>query len=266
MADTPFCEECPLNEEGCILEEGTLCFGPVTSAGCSLKCPSEGNPCVGCFGPSKTAHERADLLADKTSNLSEISSGEKKAMYEYLSLYLNLPLMAGFDLSADILKQIKNKGEVQGPLPKLNDPAQTVATNILGYLQSNPDFHEISNVCDTCPRIIGSESSMTEVKRDHEGLPNEEQCFIEQGYICMGPVTQAGCGGLCIKVNAPCTGCYGQTEWVSNQAERYADTIIKQFNVELSKEELLEQVKDHIGTFEKFTLAKNKEFTKKVHE
>ncbi|TFF85351.1 MAG: hypothetical protein EU551_04225 [Promethearchaeota archaeon] len=266
MSDTPFCNECPLNDGGCILEEGTLCFGPVTSAGCSLKCPNEGDPCVGCFGPSKTAHARADKLVDLTSNLGDISSGEKKAMFEYLSLYLNIPLMAGFDLSADVLKQIKNKGEVSGPLPQLNEKAQTIATNILGYLKNHPDFHEISTVCDTCPRIIGSKSSMTEVKRDHEGLPNQEQCFIEQGYICMGPVTNAGCGGLCIRVNAPCTGCYGQTEWVSNQAERYADTVIKGFNVELSKEELLSQVKDHIGTFEKFTLAKNKEYTKKVHE
>jgi len=266
MADTPFCNECPLNDEGCILEEGTLCFGPVTSAGCSLKCPGDDTPCVGCFRPSKTAQERADLLVDMTNSLSDISSGEKKALYEYLSLYLNLPLMAGFDLSADILKQIKNKGEVSGPLPELNEKAQTVATNVLGHLKDHPDFHEISNVCDTCPRIIGSDKEMTKVKRDYEGLPNQEDCFIEQGYICMGPVTNAGCGGLCIKVNSPCTGCYGQTEFGVDQASRFADAAIKGFNVALSKEELLSQVKDPIGTFEKFTLAKNKKFTEEVHK
>ncbi|MBD3213656.1 MAG: hypothetical protein GF311_13690 [Candidatus Lokiarchaeota archaeon] len=262
-----FCTQCPLNEQGCILDAGTLCFGPITSVGCSLKCPgNDGDPCVGCFGPSKTAHVRADKLIDKTKDLSNISSGEKKAMYEFLSLYLNVPLMAGFDLSADILKQIKNKGEAETPLTQLNDKAKEVATNVLAYLKDNPDFHEISNVCDTCPRIIGSDSTMTEVKRDYEGLPNQEDCFIEQGYICMGPVTRAGCGGLCIKVNAPCTGCYGQTEWVDDQASRFADAAIKGFNVNLSKEELLAQVKDHIGTFEKFTLAKNKKFTEEVHK
>jgi F420-non-reducing hydrogenase small subunit len=266
MEDTPFCEQCPLNENGCILDAGTLCFGPITSVGCSLKCPGDGNPCVGCFGPSKTAHKRAEKLIEKTSDITSISSGEKKALYEFLSLYLNVPLMAGFDLSADILKQIKEKGEAQTPLTSLNEKAQAVATNILKYLKNNPDFHEISNVCDTCPRVIGSNSSMTKVKRDYEGLPNQEECFIEQGYICMGPVTNAGCGGMCIKVNAPCTGCYGQTEWVADQASRFADAAIKGFNVELSKDELLSQVKDHIGTFQKFTLAKNKEFTKKVHE
>jgi hypothetical protein len=61
-----------------------------------------------------------------------------------------------------------------------------------------------------------------------------------------------------MRVNSPCTGCYGQTEWVADQASRYADVVTKGFNVGLSKEELLNQVKDPIGTFEKFTLAVNK--------
>jgi F420-non-reducing hydrogenase small subunit len=266
MQERAFCYQCPLNEGGCILDAGTLCFGPITSVGCSLKCPSEGNPCVGCFGPSIIAHPRVEKLIEKTSDISNISSGEKKAMYEFLSLYLNVPLMAGFDLSADILKQIKEKGEAQTPLTSLNDKAKSVASNILKYLKNHPEFHEISNVCDTCPRIIGSSSTMTRVKRDYEGLPNQDECFIEQGYICMGPVTRAGCGGLCIRVNAPCIGCYGQTEWVADQASRFAEAAINGFNVQLSKDELLRQVKDHIGTFQKFTLAKNKEFTKRVHE
>jgi F420-non-reducing hydrogenase small subunit len=99
---------------------------------------------------------------------------------------------------------------------------------------------------------------MTKVKRDYEGLPNMEDCLIEQGYICMGPVTKAGCGALCIRVNAPCTGCFGQTVWNVNQAERFADTVLKGFNVSISKEALLAQVKDPVGTFEKFTLASRK--------
>ncbi|MHA1235825.1 MAG: hypothetical protein ACTSQL_12175 [Promethearchaeota archaeon] len=24
-----------------------------------------------------------------------------------------------------------------------------------------------------------------------------DTCFLEQGYICLGPVTQAGCGTVC---------------------------------------------------------------------
>ena len=166
--------------------------------------------------------------------------------------------MAGFDLAGDILKQVKKKGVPTTPLANLPPDTEAITSNILGFLRDNREFTDISNVCDTCDRVIGSKSTMTKVKRDYEGLPNLEDCLIEQGYICAGPVTKAGCGALCVRVNAPCSGCYGQTEWVVNQAERFADTVLKGFNVSLSKEALLSQVKDPVGTFEKFTFASRK--------
>ncbi|TFG25636.1 MAG: hypothetical protein EU529_00050 [Promethearchaeota archaeon] len=258
MNDLSFCNDCALNQSGCLLDEGKLCFGPITSIGCSLKCPNNGNPCVGCMGPAKTVSARASKLKEMTQNIASASSGDKKSINEFLSLFLNVPLMAGFDLSADILKQVKKRGIPETPLANLPPDTESIASNILGYLRDNRDFTDISTVCDTCDRIIGSKSTMTKVKRDYEGLPNLTDCLIEQGYICMGPVTKAGCGALCLKVNAPCTGCYGQTEWNVNQAERFADTVIKGFNVSLSKEEILAQVKDHVGTFEKFTFASRK--------
>ncbi len=258
--ESAFCNECPLNQEGCLLDKGQLCFGSITSSGCSIKCPTNGNACVGCMGPAKIVASKIDKLNSMTDDLSSMTSGDKKNLYEFLTLYLNVPLMAGFDLSGDILKQIKKKGTVSTSLTNLTSQAESITTKLLSYLRDNRDFHKISNVCDTCSRITHSKSTMSRVKRDYEGLPNLEDCFIEQGYICMGPVTNAGCGGMCINVNAPCTGCYGQTKWGVNQAERFADTILKQFNVSISKEELLSQVKDHIGTFEKFTLASNKEY------
>ena len=259
MNDLAFCNDCNI-KENCLLDKGTLCFGSITSIGCSLKCTSDGKPCVGCFGPAKTVDSRADKLNTMTKSLGAVSSGDQKNIYEFLTLFLNVPLMAGFDLAGDILKQIKKRGSPETPLANLPPSTEEIAGNLMGFLRDNPEFTEISNVCDTCPRIIGSKSTMTRVKRDYEGLPNMEDCFIEQGYICMGPVTKAGCGGMCIKVNSPCTGCYGQTEWGINQAERFADTVLKGFNVSLSKDELLSQVKDHIGTFEKFTLASNRDF------
>ncbi|MFX0188193.1 MAG: hypothetical protein ACFE8A_10705 [Candidatus Hodarchaeota archaeon] len=258
MNDLAFCNDCSLNQSGCLLDAGKLCFGPITSIGCSMKCPNAGNPCVGCMGPAKTVAARALKLNDMTKNLASASSGDIKSTYEFLTLFLNVPLMAGFDLVGDILKQVKKTGAPTTPLANLPPDTETIASNILGFLRGNRDFTEISNVCDTCDRIIGSKSTMTNVKRDYEGLPNLDDCLIEQGYICMGPVTKAGCGALCVRVNAPCTGCYGQTEWGVNQAERFADTVLKGFNVSLSKEALLAQVKDPIGTFEKFTLASRK--------
>lgn len=260
MANTAFCSECVLKDIGCVLEKGVLCFGPITSAGCTLKCTSNGNPCVGCLGPSKTVDSRASKLGDMVQNVDSLSSGDKKNMYEFLTLFLNIPLMSGFDLAGDILKQIKKTGAPQTPLANLPSETEGIASSIMGYLKDHRDFITVSTVCDTCPRKIGSKSRMTRVKRDYEGLPNMEDCLIEQGYLCAGPITRAGCGGLCLKVNAPCSGCYGQTKWDVDQAERFADIVTKTYNVALSKEQLLAQMKDKIGFSEKFTLATNKNY------
>ena len=259
MNDLAYCNDCAI-KDACLLDKDVLCFGPITSMGCATKCTSAGNPCVGCMGPSKTvAGQQVKQLTKMTKKLGKISSGDKKTLFEFLTLFLNLPLMAGFDLAGDILKQIKIKGKVNTPLANLPEDTEKIASNALEYLKDNRDFTKLSNVCDTCSRRRGV-MQMTDVKRDYQGLPNEEDCLIEQGYICLGPVTKAGCGGLCPRVNAPCSGCYGQTAWVKDQAERYADVVTSGFNVALSKKELLEKVKDPIGTFEKFTLAANKDY------
>ncbi len=260
MADSAFCNNCSLNNENCLLEKGVLCFGPITSTGCELKCTNNGKPCVGCLGPAKTVSSRTAKLKEMVGNIGGLSSGNKKSVYEFLPLFLNVPLMAGFDLSADILKQIKIHGKASTSLANIPSDTAEIASKVMAYLRDHREFTEISNVCDTCPRIIGSKSQMTRVKRDYEGLPNMEDCFIEQGYLCAGPITRAGCGGMCIRVNAPCSGCFGQTEWNVNQAERFADIATKQFNVALSKEDLLSQIKDKIGFSEKFTLAANKNY------
>ena len=260
MADLSFCNDCSINNENCLLEKYELCFGPITSIGCTLKCTDNGNPCVGCLGPAKTVSARAEKLKAMTQNFDQLSSGDKKNLHEFLTLFLNVPLMSGFDLAGDILKQVRKTGEAQTALANVPADTADIYANILRYLKNNREFIKISNVCDQCDLEIGSKSRMTKVKRDYEGLPNSTDCLIEQGYLCAGPITRAGCGGLCMKVNTPCSGCFGQTAWNVDQAERFADVVTKGFNVDLSKEELLAQVKDKLGFMEKFTLATNKNY------
>ena len=260
MADLSFCNDCSLNNEKCLLDKYELCFGPVTSIGCTLKCTDKGDPCVGCLGPAKTVSSRAEKLKAMTQNMHQLSSGDKKNLNEFLTLFLNVPLMAGFDLTGDILKQVRKTGEPKTALANIPADTGDIYSNLMKFLKENREFIKISNVCDQCDLEIGSKSQMTKVKRDYEGLPNTNDCLIEQGYLCAGPITRAGCGGLCMRVNTPCSGCFGQTAWNVNQAERFADVVTKGFNVALSKEDLLTQVKDKIGFTEKFTLATNKNY------
>ena len=41
---------------------------------------------------------------------------------------------------------------------------------------------------------------------------NENECFIQQGTLCLGLVTRSGCGARCVAEGGPCTGCRGMSE------------------------------------------------------
>lgn len=50
IINSPVCQECRIRENKCMLEDGILCLGPITSAGCKAACPTNNVPCMGCYG------------------------------------------------------------------------------------------------------------------------------------------------------------------------------------------------------------------------
>jgi F420-non-reducing hydrogenase small subunit len=106
------------------------------------------------------------------------------------------------------------------------------------------------SICDECPREKKNRE-LTEIKRIYEIEDDGKTCFWDQGVICMGPATRAGCGAQCPNVNIPCTGCDGPGPRVIDQGAAAISALASI----ATDPEVVKQVVDPIGTFYKYSLA-----------
>jgi F420-non-reducing hydrogenase small subunit len=110
--------------------------------------------------------------------------------------------------------------------------------------------------CDECKRTK-EEKKITGFRRIWEFLPDPERCLLEQGVICMGVATHAGCGGRCTSVGMPCRGCYGPPDGVVDQGAKMVSTLASIIDAPTPEKiaEIAATVPDPVGTFYRFGLA-----------
>ncbi len=101
---------------------------------------------------------------------------------------------------------------------------------LVSLLEARPPVLAQKSVCDTCPSIREGKGTLKKLTRflkiPDKATINEPldktRCLLEQGFLCMGAVTKAGCGGdtltpRCIAARVPCRGCYGPVKEDGNQ-------------------------------------------------
>lgn len=113
-------------------------------------------------------------------------------------------------------------------------------------------------VCDECDRKK-DEKRVKKFVRPHLVDPktlDPEVCLLEQGIICNGPATQAGCGALCPQVNLGCRGCYGPAEGIQDMGGKLAGAIASIIDSDDPEEieRIVNEVVDPVGTFYRFNL------------
>lgn len=118
------------------------------------------------------------------------------------------------------------------------------------------------SVCDDCP-LKREKKAAVDLKRPLENpdipphLPYENiRCLMEQGYLCLGPVTHSGCGGgektpRCIKAHVPCRGCFGL---IREGANPMVDMMSALSSIGLNPQ----QIEDRRATFNRFIGASNR--------
>jgi F420-non-reducing hydrogenase small subunit len=105
-----------------------------------------------------------------------------------------------------------------------------IAGAILALLKGETPRLPDKSVCETCPTQREGKGVVKKIQRfvrnaqyEPEEPVNQMRCLLEQGWLCLGPVTRAGCSGekgqapRCITARVPCQGCYGPVQHHGNQ-------------------------------------------------
>ncbi|TET91058.1 MAG: methyl viologen-reducing hydrogenase [Methanomassiliicoccales archaeon] len=147
-------------------------------------------------------------------------------------------------------------------LPGCPTTPELVVEGLTAILEGKPLTLSEKSVCDECP-TIREKKAVSTLKRPLESCeftPGEPldtvRCLMEQGYLCQGPATRAGCGGAegtprCIRAYMPCRGCFGP---IREKANPMVDMMGALSSVGLDPK----QIPDRPATFNRFAGAQGR--------
>ncbi len=111
--------------------------------------------------------------------------------------------------------------------------------------------------CDECPRKK-NEKKIASFKRIATEQPaDHDTCYLEQGFLCVGAVTRAGCGSRCQNSGMSCRGCYGPPPGVIDQGAKALSAIasVIESKDEAEVERIISALPDPLRSFNRFGIA-----------
>lgn len=114
-----------------------------------------------------------------------------------------------------------------------------IAEGITALLENRPAVFPYRSVCSSCPThrdnnvqlpLKSARRMLEHVSYDADQPLPDMRCLLEQGFVCLGPVTLAGCGGKhgapkCIAARTPCRGCQGPMQTQALSLADYAAAL-----------------------------------------
>jgi F420-non-reducing hydrogenase small subunit len=123
--------------------------------------------------------------------------------------------------------------EVDEIIPGCSPPSKLLGNCLLRILENKEIILPEKNVCSSC-ELRGKNGNKFK-KSINRIMPNngeinkeneERHCFLEDGILCLGPITRDGCECECIKFGIPCEGCMGPiTEDFTSNAINFLSSI-----------------------------------------
>ncbi len=145
-------------------------------------------------------------------------------------------------------------------LPGCPTTPEMVASALVAVLEGKPlPVLPNKSVCDECPskrekKAVATLKRRLEAPEFTPGASlSEMRCLMEQGFLCLGPATRAGCGGSdgvprCIRAYMPCEGCFGP---LTEKANPMVDMMGALSSIGLDPK----QIPDRAATFNRFAGA-----------
>ena len=108
--DKPVCFECKLNENRCLLDDGKMCFGPITRGGCDAICTNGKLECWGCRGttPDADIPLMKELLGQKGFTKEHV----QQRLRTFAGMQIEKPKLK-------LLRPLKTKRKLKKKAPKL---------------------------------------------------------------------------------------------------------------------------------------------------
>ncbi|MFB6199659.1 MAG: NADH:ubiquinone oxidoreductase [Candidatus Nanohaloarchaea archaeon] len=208
------------------------------------------------------------VLDTKYEEVKTIESGERpKKVIEKENGTLTMPMLN------EEVHPLSHEVEVDYIMPGCPPSREKIENFLLNVLEGDlPPRGSVvageKNLCSECDRERGDRSIKT-FNRPHEKEVDPDKCLLDQGIMCMGPVTRSGCGTRCVDVGVPCRGCYGPTN-AEDVGAKFASAIGSVIEPEDEEEieETVENVKDFTGFTHYFSFGSTplKEHFMKVRE
>jgi len=213
-----------------------------------------GIPGLANFTDRKAIFERVYGTAPTVANEGRTVPQEETRRSEGL---LHLPAFR------DTVKTLDQTIDVDYYLPGCPPPVKLILGDVMAILEGKlpPKGAVLApNValCQECPRKDSKPERLQikEFKRPHEILIDPEKCLLDQGLLCMGPVTRSGCEAACVQGNMPCTGCLGPTDNIRDYGAKALSSVasIIDSNDEDELRRIVARIPDPGGTFYRYSL------------
>ncbi|MDI9379172.1 MAG: oxidoreductase [Candidatus Methanomethylophilaceae archaeon] len=209
----------------------------------------------------------ANFLADSGKKIEDVMP---RPVYEAPEGTLTLPVLY------DTVKTLDQTVDVDYYIPGCPPTQKSIAqllNALVGFVykgEALPPKGTVIGVlakslCEECHRHKENRR-ITNVYEPHEVMNvDHDLCLLDQGILCLGAGTIAGCGAPCTKADQPCRGCYGPTQPVSEQGASIFTAIASLFPVQANDatmdeddmDEIMSVINDPLGYFYAFSMSKS---------